>query len=359
MRRTLYLLSLLIALPLQAEDKVVNLYSWADYVAPQTLERFEQETGYKVRYDTFDTTEVLETKLLTGGSGYDVVVPSNTVLARALKAGALQPLQAQAMAGYANLDPDLLAKLAETDPGNRHAVPYTWGTLGLAVNVEAVRQRLGEVPLDSLDLLFKPEYARRLKDCGIAMPDSPQEVIGVALNYLGKEPYSQSKVDLDAAQQLLLQLQPSISYVANGRQINDLANGSVCLALTYNGDAAMAADQARRAGKPFALIYRIPREGTLLWQDNLVIPKDAPHPEAARAFIAFMLRPESVAALTNTLFFANANQAATPLVDEAIRNDPDIYPPAMVRQRLFADRSMALADLRQRNRLWTTFRSRQ
>lgn len=359
MRRTLYLLSLLIALPLQAEDKVVNLYSWADYVAPQTLERFEQETGYKVRYDTFDTTEVLETKLLTGGSGYDVVVPSNTVLARALKAGALQPLQAQAMAGYANLDPDLLAKLAETDPGNRHAVPYTWGTLGLAVNVEAVRQRLGEVPLDSLDLLFKPEYARRLKDCGIAMPDSPQEVIGVALNYLGKEPYSQSKVDLDAAQQLLLQLQPSISYVANGRQINDLANGSVCLALTYNGDAAMAADQARRAGKPFALIYRIPREGTLLWQDNLVIPKDAPHPEAARAFIAFMLRPESVAALTNTLFFANANQAATPLVDEAIRNDPDIYPPATVRQRLFADRSMALADLRQRNRLWTTFRSRQ
>lgn len=258
MRSTLCLLSLLIALPLQAEEKVVNLYSWADYVAPQTLARFEKETGYKVRYDTFDTTEVLETKLLTGGSGYDVVVPSATVLARALKAGALQPLEAQAMPGYANLDPDLLAKLAEADPGNRHAVPYTWGTLGLGVNVEAVRQRLGDVPLDSLDLLFKPEYASRLKDCGIAMPDSPQEVIGVTLNYLGKDPYSQDKADLDAAQALLQQLQPSISYVANGRQINDLANGSVCLALTYNGDAAMAADQARRAGKPFELIYRIP-----------------------------------------------------------------------------------------------------
>lgn len=263
------------------------------------------------------------------------------------------------MPGYSNLDKDLLAKLAEADPGNRHAVPYTWGTLGLGVNVEAVRQRLGDVPLDSLDLLFKPEYASRLKDCGIAMPDSPQEVIGVALNYLGKDPYSQSKDDLAAAQRLLSQLQPSISYVANGRQISDLANGSVCLALTYNGDAAMAADQARRAGKPFELIYRIPREGTLVWQDNLVIPKDAPHPEAARAFIAFMLKPESVAALTNTLFFANANQAATPLVDEAVRNDPDIYPPAEVRQRLFADRSMALSDLRQRNRLWTAFRTRQ
>jgi len=359
MRRSLCLLSLILALPLQAEEKVVNLYSWADYVAPETLQRFERETGYKVRYDTFDTTEVLETKLLTGRSGYDVVVPSATVLARALKANALQPLDAQGMPGYANLDKDLLAKLGETDPGNRYAVPYTWGTLGLGVNVEAVRQRLGDVPLDSLDLLFKPEYASRLKACGIAMPDSPQEVIGVALNYLGKDPYSQDKADLTAAQNLLNQLQPSVSYVANGRQINDLANGSVCLALTYNGDAAMAADQARRAGKPFELIYRISREGTLVWQDNLVIPKDAPHPEAARAFIAFMLKPESVAALTNTLFFANANQAATPLVDDAVRNDPDIYPPAEVRERLYADRSMALSDLRQRNRLWTAFRSRQ
>ncbi|MCO7632746.1 extracellular solute-binding protein [Pseudomonas guariconensis] len=360
MRRSLCLLSLVLALPLQAEEKVVNLYSWADYVAPQTLQRFEQESGYKVRYDTFDTTEVLETKLLTGGSGYDVVVPSSTVLARALQANALQPLQAQAMPGYANLDPDLLAKLAEVDPGNLYALPYTWGTLGLGVNVEAVRQRLGdEVPLDSLDLLFKPENASRLKDCGIAMPDSPQEVIGLALHYLGKDPYSQEKADLDAAQALLRQLQPSISYVANGRQINDLANGSVCLALTYNGDAAMAADQARRAGKGFELIYRIPREGTLVWQDNLAIPKDAPHPEAARALIAFMLRPESVAELTNTLFFANANQAATPLVDDAVRNDPDIYPPSEVRQRLYGDRSMALSDLRQRNRLWTAFRSRQ
>lgn len=359
MRRTLCLLCALIALPLQAEEKVVNLYSWADYVAPQTLQRFEQETGYKVRYDTFDTSEVLETKLLTGGSGYDVVVPSSTVLARALKAGALQPIDAHALPGFANLDKDLLAKLAEADPGNRYAVPYTWGTLGLGINVEAVRKRLGDAPLDSLDLLFKPEYASRLKDCGIAMPDSPQEVIGVALHYLGKDPYSQVKADLDAAHALLQQLQPSISYVANGRQINDLANGSVCLALTYNGDAAMAAEQARRAGKPFELIYRIPREGTLVWQDNLVIPKDAPHPEAAKAFIAFMLRPDSVAALTNTLFFANANQAATPLVDEAVRNDPDIYPPAQVRERLFADRSMALADLRQRNRLWTAFRTRQ
>ncbi|WLG47699.1 polyamine ABC transporter substrate-binding protein [Pseudomonas sp. FP1740] len=352
-------LFLAMAVPAQAEEKVLNLYSWADYVAPETLQRFEKETGIHVRYDTFDTPEVLETKLLTGGSGYDVVVPSSSVLARGLAAGALKEIPHDGLKGYANLDPDMLEKLAAVDPGNRYGVPYTWGTLGLGMNVEAVKQRLPNVPLNSLDLLFKPEYASKLKDCGIAILDSPQEVIGLALHYLGKDPYSTDKADLTAADALLRQLQPSVLYVATGRQINDLANGSVCLALTYNGDASMAADQARKANKPFEVAYRIPREGTLVWQDNLAMPKDAPHPEAARAFIEFMLRPESVAALTNTLFFATANQAATPLVDEAVRSDPDIYPQAEVRERLYADRSMSLKDMRQRTRLWTTFRSNQ
>jgi len=343
----------------QAEDKTLNLYSWADYVPPQTLQRFEKETGIHVRYDTFDTSEVLETKLLTGGSGYDVVVPSSSVLARGLAAGALKEIPHEGLKGYANLDPDLLTKLAAVDPGNRYAVPYTWGTLGLGMNVEAVKKRLPDVPLNSLDLLFKPEYAAKLKDCGIAILDSPQEVIGLALHYLGKDPYSTDKTDLAAAEALLQKLQPSVLYVATGRQISDLANGTVCLALTYNGDASMAADQAHKANKPFEVAYRIPKEGTLIWQDNLAIPKDAPHPEAARAFIEFMLRPDSVAELTNTLFFATANQAATPLVDEAVRNDPDIYPPANVRELLYADRSMSLKDMRQRTRLWTTFRSHQ
>ncbi len=352
-------LLLTVSIAAQAEEKTLNLYSWADYVAPETLQRFEKETGIHVRYDTFDTSEVLETKLLTGGSGYDVVVPSSSVLARGLAAGALKEIPRDGLKGYANLDPDLLEKLAAVDPGNRYGVPYTWGTLGLGMNVEAVKQRLPDVPLNSLDLLFKPEYASKLKDCGIAILDSPQEVIGLALHYLGKDPYSTDKKDLAAAEALLQQLQPSVLYVATGRQINDLANGSVCLALTYNGDASMAADQARKANKPFEVAYRIPKEGTLVWQDNLAIPKDAPHPEAARTFIEFMLRPESVAALTNTLFFATANQAATPLVDEAVRNDPDIFPKPEVRERLYADHSMSLKDMRQRTRLWTTFRSRQ
>ncbi len=348
-----------IALSAHAEDKVLNLYSWADYVAPEALQRFEQETGIHVRYDTFDTPEVLETKLLTGGSGYDVVVPSSSVLARGMAAGALKEIPHDSLKGYANLDPDLLEKLAAVDPGNRYGVPYTWGTLGLGINVEAVQKRLPGVALNSLDLLFKPEYASKLKDCGVAILDSPQEVIGLALHYLGKDPYSADKNDLAAAEALLHQLQPSVLYVATGRQISDLANGSVCLALTYNGDASVAADQAHKANKPFEVAYRIPREGTLVWQDNLAIPKDAPHPEAARAFIEFMLRPESVAGLTNTLFFATANQAATPLVDAAVRDDADIFPPADVRGRLYADRSMSLKDMRQRTRVWTTFRSRQ
>lgn len=348
-----------IALSAHAEDKVLNLYSWADYVAPEALQRFEQETGIHVRYDTFDTPEVLETKLLTGGSGYDVVVPSSSVLARGMAAGALKEIPHDSLKGYANLDPDLLEKLTAVDPGNRYGVPYTWGTLGLGINVEAVQKRLPGVALNSLDLLFKPEYASKLKDCGVAILDSPQEVIGLALHYLGKDPYSTDKNDLAAAEALLHQLQPSVLYVATGRQISDLANGSVCLALTYNGDASMAADQAHKANKPFEVAYRIPREGTLVWQDNLAIPKDAPHPEAARAFIEFMLRPESVAGLTNTLFFATANQAATPLVDAAVRDDADIFPPADVRGRLYADRSMSLKDMRQRTRVWTTFRSRQ
>jgi len=352
-------LLLAVAVSAQAEEKILNLYSWQDYFAPEAIKQFEQETGIQVRYDTFDSSEVLETKLLTGGSGYDVVVPSSSLMARGIAANALKPIPLDSLKGHANLDPDLLKKAAGTDPGNRFGVPYTWGTLGLGLNVEAVKKRLPDVPLNSLDLLFKPEYASKLKDCGIAIIDSPQEVIGLALHYLGKNPYSSDKADLTAAEALLHQLQPNVLYVATGRQISDLANGSICLALAYNGDASIAADQAQKANKPYEVTYRIPKDGTLVWQDNLAIPKDAPHPEAAQAFVEFMLRPESVAGVTNTLFFANANQAATPLVDEAVRTNPDIYPPADVRDRLYADQSMNLKDMRQRTRMWTTFRSRQ
>ncbi|MDG9760350.1 extracellular solute-binding protein [Pseudomonas sediminis] len=355
MRLAASLLLLAIATPLMAEPKQLNLYNWADYVAPQALARFQTETGIRVKYDTFDSTDVLESKLMTGGSGYDVVFPASSGLSRAIQAKALQPVGA--LKNASNLDPELLAKLASVDPGNQYGVPYTWGTVGLAINKQAVEQRLPGVALDSLDLLFKPDYASKLKDCGISVLDSPQEVIAIALNYLGKPPYSAKAADLDAASALLAALQPNLRYIGNARQIDDLAKGETCLALTYTGDAGMAAARAAEAGQPFEVLYRIPREGTLIWFDTMAIPADAPHPGNARAFIDFMLQPEAIAELTNELFFANANHAATPLLDEAVSGDPDIYPPEAVRERLFAEEVLSLREQRQRTRLWTAFRS--
>ncbi|MGL4316394.1 MAG: polyamine ABC transporter substrate-binding protein [Pseudomonas sp.] len=355
MRLAASLLMLAFALPLQAEEKVLNLYNWADYVPVEALKRFQSETGIKVKYDTFDSAEVLESKLLTGNSGYDIVFPSSSVLARAITAKALQ--QPGPLSNSGNLDPELLAKLAGVDPGNAYGVPYTWGTVGLGINKEAVEKRLPGVALDSLDLLFKPEYASKLKDCGIGVLDSPQEVIAVALNYLGKDPYSTAEADREAARALLAQLQPNLRYLGQSRQIDDLAKGEICLALTYTGDAGMAAARAIEASQPFSVVYRIPREGTLIWFDTLAIPVDAPHPEAARAFIDFMLKPESIAELTNALYFANANRAATPLLDAAVSGDPDVYPAPAMRARLFAEQTLPLREMRQRTRLWTAFRT--
>ncbi len=357
MRQAILPLLLCSAFAVQAEDKVLNLYSWSAYIPEQALQRFKDETGIRVKYDIFDSAEALDSKLMTGGSGYDVVFPASSGLARAIQAKAVQPIERSRLSNLGNLDAELLAKLAVADPGNQYGVPYTWGTVGLGYNKEALAKRLPGVPSNSLDLLFKPEYASQLKDCGIAVLDSPQEVISIALHYLGKDPYSSAKEDLAAVQQLLAGLQPNLRYVGSGRHIDDLAKGEICLALTYNGDALMAADNAREAGQPFSVEYRIPVEGSLIWFDTLAIPADAPHPQAAHAFIDHMLRPEAIAELTNSLFFANANQAATALVDEAIASDPDIYPPADVRARLFSEQLMPLRQQRDRTRIWTTFRS--
>lgn len=360
MRNAIFALALVATLPLHlhAEDKALNIYSWSDYIGPEALKGFQAETGIQIRYDVFDSPEALDSKLLTGGSGYDVVFPASSGLARAVKAKALQPIDAGSLPLYSNLDADLLAKLATSDPGNRYGVPYTWGTVGLGFNKGAVTKRVGaEVPLNTLDLLFKPEYASKLKDCGIAVLDSPQEVISIALNYLGHDPYSTKPAELKAVQQLLAGLQPNVRYVASGRQIDDLAKGEICIALSYSGDAATAAARALEAKQPFEVAYRIPREGTLVWFDTMAIPVDAPHPQAALKFINYMLRPEAIAEVTNSVYYANANSAATPLVDSAVAADPDIYPPADIRARLFSEHLQPLAAQRERTRLWTGFRS--
>ena len=357
MRSVIGFLLLSLCLPSLAEDKVLNIYSWSSYIPEKGLQQFKDQTGIAVKYDVFDSAEALDSKLLPGGSGYDVVGRASSALARAIKAGAVQEVPSGSLPNYANLDPELLAKLAVSDPDNRYGVPYTWGTVGLGLNLQAVQKRLPQAPLNTLDLLFKPEYASQLKDCGIAVLDSPQEVISIALNYLGRDPYSTQAADLKAVQQLLTALQPNIRYVGTGKHIDDLAKGEICLALTYNGDAGMAAAQAAENQQPFEVVYRIPREGTLIWFDVMAIPADAPHPQAARQFIDFMLRPEVIAELTNSIYFANANQTADALVDPAIKGDPDIYPPQEVRGKLFSDQTQPLKDQRERTRLWTSFRS--
>jgi putrescine transport system substrate-binding protein len=341
-----------------AADTQLNIYSWTEYVPESVIQNFKKETGIEVRYDVFSSADEQDSKLLTGRSGYDVMFPSASSLAVAIKAKAVQPVEHNQLANYANLDPELLLKLANSDPGNQYGVPYAWGTVGLGINRQAVAKRIPDAPVNSLDLLFKPEYASKLKDCGIAVLDSPQEVIGIVLNYLGHSPYSNDAGELKQVQQLLAQLQPNLRYISSSRQIDDLAKGEVCLTLVYNGDASTAAARASDAKQPFEVIYRIPREGTLVWFDTMAIPVDAPHPQAARAFIDFMLRPESIAALTNSLFYANANKAATPLIDKAVTNDPDIYPPEEVRARLFSEKLLPLSAQRDRTRLWNTFRTK-
>lgn len=358
MRAWVSVLCLVLGASAQAGDKELSIYTWSEYVPEHALQRFKDETGITVKYDVFSSADEQDSKLLTGRSGYDVVFPSTNSLAMAIKAKALLPIDHAKLPHYANLDPELLGKLASADPGNGFGVPYSWGTIGLGINKQAVEKRIPDAPLNSLDLLFKPEYASKLKDCGIAVLDSPQEVLSIVLNYLGHSPYSNDAADLVQAQQLLAQLQPNLRYVNSSRQIDDLAKGEVCLTLVYNGDAGTAAARARESKQAFEVIYRIPREGTLLWFDMVAIPVDAPHPEAAMAFIDFMLRPESIAELTNTLTYANANKAATSLVDQAITNDPDIYPPQQVRDRLFSDQLLPLRAQRERTRVWNTFRTK-
>jgi putrescine transport system substrate-binding protein len=357
LRAVLLMVLAMLAGPTLAAERVVRIYAWAEYVGPETLKKFEAESGIKVQYDTFDSADMLETKLLTGGSGYDVVFPGIAMLDRLIQAKALQPTEMRRMPNLADFDPQLMSQLRTVDPGNYFAVPYTWGTTGLAFNRQAIDERIANPPLNSLDLLFKPEYASQLKDCGISLIDAPQEVISIAMHYLGKPPFSKSPENLRAVQGLFATLRPSVRDISTGTQSSALANGELCLALTYNGDAVQAKSQVMATNKPFSIEYSVPQEGTLTWVDTLAIPVDAPHPQEAKAFIAFITRPESMAELTSSFFFANANLAAVALLESSITADPAIYPPENVRNTLFGEQPLPLRALRERTRAWANFRN--
>lgn len=336
-----------------AAAETLRIYNWADYFAPTTLEDFTAATGIATTLDLFDGNETLETKLLAGGSGYDVVFPASSNAQREAAAGALLPIDPSRLANYGKLDPTITAVLDAVPGWRTMGVPYMWGTIGIAWNVEAVEARLGTRTLDSLSVFFDPATAGKLKDCGLVILDSPLEVIAVALNHLGKDPYSDDPADLAAAEAMLAASAPSIAAFSNQRATDGLANGDVCAALIYSGDAELARMRAEEAGGGRTIAYAIPKEGTMMWVDLMAIPADAPNPDLAYRFIDHMLTPSAIAAVTDAVGFANANGEATALVDPAISGNPNLYPDGATMARLFPDRSLGARAVKARNRIWT------
>jgi len=359
---TVLLTSLLFtALTTQADEKVLHVYNWSDYIAPDTLEKFQAATGIKVTYDVYDSNEVMEAKLLAGGSGYDVVFPTAQPFAeRQIKAGLYLKLDKSKLGNYGNLDPAILKALQTPDPGNAHVVPYMWGTSGIGYNVDKVKALLGDnVPTDSWALIFDPAIASKLAACGISVMDDEMEGMSAALMYLGKDPNTTDPKDFEAAVELFQKVRPYIKYFHSSQYINDLANGDLCVAHGYSGDVLQARDRADEAGNNVHVAYTVPKEGAILWIDVMAIPSDAPHPDNAYAFINYLLKPDVIAAISNEVTYANANQAATGLVDEAVRNDPGVYPPQDVKQRLVTIGTLPDKVQRLKVRAWTRIKSGQ
>jgi putrescine transport system substrate-binding protein len=338
-----------------AEEKVLNVYNWSDYIDPKVIEDFQAETGIKVRYDVFDSNEVLETKLLTGNSGYDVVVPSAYFLERQIKAGVFRKLDKAKLPNLANLDPDLMQRAAGHDPGNEYGVVYMWGTTGIGYDATKVDKLLPNAPVDSWSFIFDPAVISKLKGCGVSVLEDPTDMIATALLYLGKDPNSQSEADLKLAEDLLVSIRPYIRSISSSQYIDGLANGDICVAVGYSGDMLQARDRAVEAGKPVNIKYSIPKEGALMWFDTLAVPADAKHPDNAHVFINYLMRPEVAAKNSDFVNYANANAKATALVNEELRNDPGIYPTPEVKARLQANLTKSAEFTRLLNRAWTRF----
>jgi putrescine transport system substrate-binding protein len=344
---------------IQAEE-VVKMYNWSDYIAEDTLANFEKETGIKVIYDVFDSNEVLEAKLLSGRSGYDIVVPSNHFMAKQIKAGAFQKLDRSKLTNYANLKTDLMKQLEKADPGNQYSVPYLWGTNGIGYNVDKVKAVLGEdAPFDSLELIFNPKYAEKIGSCGFSMLDSADDMLPQALIYLGLDPNSKNAADYEKAAEVLAKVRPFVTYFHSSRYISDLANGDICVAFGFSGDVFQAAARADEAGNGNKIGYSIPKEGANLWFDMLTIPQDATNVDNAHKLINYLLRPDVIAPISNYVAYANANVPAQALVDEAIRNDPAIYPPQSVIDKLYIGDVRPLKIQRVVTRAWTKVKSGQ
>ncbi|TCS40659.1 extracellular solute-binding protein [Reinekea marinisedimentorum] len=340
-----------------SEEKVLHIYNWSDYIAADTIKNFEAETGIDVIYDVFDSNEVLEAKILSGQTGFDLVVPSNDFLGRQAQAGAFQPLNKDTLTNYGNLDPKLMSVLEGTvDPDNKFAVPYLWGTTGIGYNVAKVEELLGEyAPTDSWDLVFQPEYMEKLQSCGVAFLNAPTEILAAALNYIGKDPNSTTTSDYQDALALLEPIRPYITYFHSSQYINDLANGDICVAIGWSGDVLQAADRAYEADNGIEIEYSIPKEGALAWFDLMAIPNDAKHPENAMLFINYLLRPEVIAEVSNYVWYANPNTASREFIDEEILANPGIYPLPEVSEKLYSNKMLPLKVSRVITRTWSEF----
>ena len=338
-------------------EKLLNIYSWADYIAPNTVANFEKETGIKVRYDTYDSNEILETRLLTGHTNYDIVVPTGDFFEHQVQAGVFRILDQRLLTNRRNLDPDILQRLAQHDPGNLHGMPYLWSAAGIGYNVSLVDKRLGKAAAKSWSMLFDPRIAAKLADCGIAVLDAPADVISSVMIYLGHDANSRDSRDLREAVKVLMDIRPYVRNIDSVNYISDLANGGLCLVLGWSGDVIQARDRAKDAGTGTRIAFFVPAEGGIMTVDAMGIPADAPHPINAQLWMNYLMRPKVMADITNAVKYPNGNLASTPFVDPALTGDPSTYPPAQIRAKLRVHRAQPLAFSRSITREWTRFRS--
>ncbi len=340
-----------------AQQRTVNVYNWSDYIDPQVLEDFTKETGIKVQYDTFDANETLETKLLAGKSGYDVVVPTGYFLERQIKAGVFRKLDKSKLPNLVHAWPEIANRLAVYDPGNQYAVNYMWGTTGIGFNVKAARARLGDAKIDSWDIVFKPENLAKFKDCGVHMLDSADDIMPAALHYLGLNPNSTDAKDLERAADLVMKVRSSVRKFHSSEYLNALAGGEICLVVGWSGDIKQAQKRAAEAKGGVEVGYAIPKEGAQMFFDNFAIPTDAANVAEAHAFIDYMMKPEVAAKNSNLVSYANGNLASQKLIDKAVIEDRSVYPDAALMSKLYIVGARDQRAQRTLNRLWTKIKT--
>jgi len=355
--KAIALLPMMLVAAISQAAETVKIYNWSSYIAPDTTKNFQKQTGIGFSYDVYDSNETLDGKLMTGNSGYDVVFPSNHFMARQIQGGALKKLDKSQLPNWKNLNPVLLKALENNDPGNAHGFPYLWGSTGIGYNIDKVKAVLGDnAPVDSWDLIFKPGYMEKLSRCGVAILDNGPELLPIALNYLGLPPHSKNPEDYKKAEALLMKVRPYVAYFHSSKYTGDLANGDICVAVGFSGDVLQAESRAKEAKNGVKIGYEIPKEGAAIWFDMVAMPADAPDEKAGYAFMNYLLEPQVMADITNSVHYANGNRAADSLVDPEIKADTKIYPSDEMMGKLFALEAMPLNIDRIRTRVWNTIR---